>query len=437
MGNSPSEDVASSFPVTGKQLAVRVQCSHNGQRVDVAHCRGCRVTSDWTAADLVQAIEQETGVHRKCQTLMFAGKEMKPASTLQSIIGAQTAELPSRVTIFMIVNRDLFPQRLGPFAMVTAPFERSDFVVPELTEDIRAGFYWEMKTGILEGYGLRARTARISGQVSPLHPVHDDPAWRQAVNVPPDSQDFAWSYPVANWERVESDAYAMDNWDTVPAMEHSAALKSFLTVGGFLFFNSEGHVIGTTTPGRPGKGDASGLHFGDPQRWRREWTQSLAEQGRFQPVTMREIVALGARMFCWLRPNEVIEDGDGQPLPNQPKIPYGGLVYLFREEVMSAEADVALDRYFPVALAGKGADEVEVTSLCSAVPDMSLFRAFSLVEDNGESGHPEWAGPGLAPPCPEEDSDCEFPEERGSPEDTPTPEAYQVCNSISLSRRRC
>jgi len=425
-------------------MVVRVQCSHSGQMVDVTECHGCRITSDWTGADLVKAIEQTTGVHRKCQSLMFGGKEMTPTCTLQGIIGAQAAQLPSRVTIFMIVNRDVFPQKLGPFKMVRAPFEAQDFQIPELTEDIRAGFYWEMKTGILESYGLRARTARISGQVSPLHPVHDDLAWRQAVCVPPEAEEFAWSYPVANWERVESDAYAMDNWESLAAMEASGALKSFLTVGGFLFFNCQGRIVGATTPGRPEGDESSGLHFREPQRWRTEWTRSLAEQGRFQPVTVREIVSLGARKFCWLRPNEVIEDGDGQPLPNQPQVPFGGLVYLFHEDMMSTSpGETALDRYFAVVMGGSGA-EVEDTTAGSFLPDEALscnfapFRAFSLVESSCVD--PEWAG-GRAPqpPCPEgpecpeqpdgQDSDGDdIPQEMAS-----TEEARKV---YSLSKRK-
>mmetsp|Transcript_39654 Transcript_39654/g.107217 ORF Transcript_39654/g.107217 Transcript_39654/m.107217 type:complete len:439 (-) Transcript_39654:271-1587(-) len=434
MGNGPSEEVDPSFPTTGKPMVVRVQCSHNGQRVDVTGCQGYSVTSDWTAADLAEAIEQEIGVHRKCQTLMFAGREMKPRCTLLDLIGTQLAQLPSRVTIFLIVNREVFPQKLGPFSMVSAPFEPEDFMLPEFTENLRANFYWEMKTGILEGYGLRASATLISGQVSPLHPVHDDLAWRQAVGMPSEAEEFAWSYPVAKWERVESDVYAMDNWDSLPTMEHSAALKSFLTVGGFLFFNGRGRIVGATTPGRPSKDDPTGLSFGDPERWRSEWTQSLAEQGRFQDVTMKLIVSLGARKFCWLRPNEVIEDGDGQPLPFQPKVPYGGLVYLFHEDIMSTDrTDAALDRYFPVALGANGS-EVELTSACLGQPDGALFRAFSLVEETKDlHGDPvqEFVGQSFAPaPCPEEDSDADIPDESSARQ---YPPECQVIPSISLS----
>jgi len=415
MGGAWSEDAAATFPTSGKAMVVRVQCSHSGQRVDVTECFGSPVTSDWRAADLIKAIEQQTGVHRKCQTLMFAGKQVKQKVTLKDIVGADGPQLPARITVFLMVKRDVFPQKLGPFAMVRAPFEAEDFQIPELTEDIRAGFYWEMKTGILESYGLRARSARISGQVSPLHPLIDDAGWREATGVPAEAQEFAWSYPVANWERVESDAYAMDNWESLAAMEATTALKSFLTVGGFLFFNAQGRIVGASTPGRA-QSEASSLHFREPQRWRREWTQSLAEQGRFQPVTMREIVSLGARTFCWLRPNEVIEDGDGQPLPDQPQVPNGGFVYLFREDPLaSSPMDAALDRYFPVALDGKGATEDTSMGLPeSASASQSLFRAFSLVED--DSADPEWSGGGEMPtPCPEgDDSDFEIPDEKAS-----------------------
>uniref|UniRef100_A0A7S0A3W9 Uncharacterized protein n=1 Tax=Pyrodinium bahamense TaxID=73915 RepID=A0A7S0A3W9_9DINO len=326
---------------------------------------------------------------------------------------------------------DIFPQRLGPFAMVRAPFEAEDFLIPQLTKDIRAGFYWEMKTGILESHGLRARTSRITGQVSPLHPVQCDAACREGACVPPEAEDFAWSYPVVDWERVESDAYALEDWDS---LEASAAMKSFLTVGGFIYFDAAGRIVGTTTPGKPRGGDGDGLHFGAPQRWRHEWTLPLAEQGRFQPVTMRQIVGVGARSFCWLRPDEVIEDGDGQPLPVQPQVPHGGLVYLFREDVMAGEEwDRALDRYFPVAAA---CDEGCAT-LAPAASDgdtLSLFRAFSLVEEC-PNVDPEWAGAGPEPFAEEtdQDFDCEIPEECEVPRELSTPALHHRCPEFHAS----
>merc|ERR1719237_1023979 len=124
-----------------------------------------------------------------------------------------------------------------------------------------------------------------------------------------------------------------------------------------------------------------------------EWSQRLAEQGRFQPVTMRTIRELGARKFCWLRPREIIEDEDGAPLPMQPDVPYGGFVYLFHDDVMlSGKPETAMDRYFPVTPEKESA----TTQYYPCSPSTGLFRPFSLVlSETTESevdrgGLPEW-----------------------------------------------
>merc|ERR1712060_72160 len=92
--------------------------------------------------------------------------------TIQSMVGARSDQIPDRISLFMLVDRDKFPQKLGPYRLVPVPFEPQDFALPELTEDFKAhGFYWDMKTGILESHGLRARSSCIIGQVSPAHCV--------------------------------------------------------------------------------------------------------------------------------------------------------------------------------------------------------------------------------------------------------------------------
>merc|ERR550525_661218 len=99
---------------------------------------------------------------------------MKSTRTIGAIVGTKPEQLPSRVTIFMDVDQEAFPEKLGPFTMVRTPFEAKDFKIPELTRDIRDGFYWGMKTSVLENHGFKERSDLITGQVSPLHPLHDD-----------------------------------------------------------------------------------------------------------------------------------------------------------------------------------------------------------------------------------------------------------------------
>lgn len=371
MGGALSgETSGDDLPSTGKVMSVEIRCGHDGSAFDVTELRGYTVTSDWTALHLYQAIELETGIHRQCQKLMFMGRQMDDDCTILSISRAKIEQLKERISLFLLVEKDSFPQRLGPFRPVRVPFEHGDFEIPKLTEQLRMqGFYWQMKTGVLEGYGLCAKAVCLIGQVSAVSPVTLDTEHREAAAIPAEATEFAWSYPVSDWERVETDAYAMGNWQTMNMLEGSVSMKSFLSVGGYIYLGAESRVVGVTTLGRPQEGDPGGMHFGDPKRWDPEWTEIVFQQGRFQNVTMRSCVDLGAKMFCWLRPNEKLKSDDGKVLDAQPEIPHGGFVYLFHEEVLSKdEQNLCLDRYFPL-----------LDHQVAAKP-AGVFRPFSLVD---------------------------------------------------------
>jgi hypothetical protein len=233
------------------------------------------------------------------------------------------------------------------------------------------GFYWEMRTGVLEGHGLRAQSSRITGQVSPVHAVSViDADQRDAFLIPAKAKRFVWSYPVSDWQRVDVDAYAMDSWDVGQAgLESSGAMKSFLSLGGFIYFDENDAVCGVTTLGRTGR-DTGGMSFGEPRRWRREWTGSLVELGRFQTVTMKALRQMGAQYYCWLRPSEIIESSDGSPQFIQPEVEHGGFVFLFHDNMLSTDpCELALNRYFPVVATG---------DVSSINPDPScLFRPYT------------------------------------------------------------
>lgn len=418
------------YPATGTNVTVKVQCSHDGTSVDLVVHRGCRVTSAWTAAHLKEALEAQTSVFRDCQSLMFAGKTMGPDCTIQAITGL--AVVPDRIKLYMLVDRDRFPQRLGPYLLAASPLEAADFRMPELTEELkRSGFYWELRTGILESHGLRARHARVTGQTSPAHPLgqgEGDPVHQAA---PKNAHEFVFSYPVAGWERVEHDAYAMDDWEKC---EGGPAVKSFLSVGGFIYLDIDGAIVGVCTLGRGDGGDAEAfslLRCGAPQLWARAWSVALAGQGRFQRVTMREVEEVGARMFCWLRPDEVLESTDGEPLTFQPHVPHGGFVYLFHEDVLDPEDSLlALDRYFPVV-------PDYFLRENSMLSDGGLFRPVSLVdEDEILSSVASVARPGIGRVA-TEDFDWREDTDESFSMDTPanTPERHRLSASSASPGR--
>lgn len=243
-----------------------------------------------------------------------------------------------------------------------------------------------MGTGILESNGLCAQAGSIIGQVSPAHPVAQDPRVREAFSVPPGAQHFVFSYPVEKWRQVESDAYALDDWGQC-ACAGSAAMKSFLAVGGYLYLDASNRVISATTLAPWASYGPGGLHFSEPRRWKPAWTEVLVEHGRLQQVTIRALVELGAWLFCWLQPGEVLVSRDG-PLQEQPHVPHGGFVYLFHKDPMSTEdRGVSLDRYFPVT----PPLELPYDKLTDKMPACEI-RLFSLVDADRRDEDASWGG---------------------------------------------
>jgi len=371
-------------------MTVKVQCGHNGKSLELSQHRGCRVTGDWTVGHLVEVLEQLTAVHRECQRLMFSGKSMSSERTIKSMFDSKSGQLPDRISLFMLVDRDEFPECLGPFNPVKVPVEPSDFGLPDLSDASRQfGFYWEMKEEVLERHGLSVgksssdasgaatgdfRKAVIIGQCSPSHPVTHSTEEREAVGIPPEAEEFVWSYPTANWKDVEADPYVLDNWEEQPN-RGGAELQSFLSIGGFIYLDHQQAIVAVITYGRPPAGAKGCLQFGPPQKWQPDWTEALVEQGRWHNTTMRSLQALGAQRFCWLRPEEIVHPGDGVPLATQPQVPHGGFVYLFHEDCLVAEpSELNLDRYFPMMPVAKvpfGHD--------------ALFRPYTFVD--GESSN--------------------------------------------------
>ena len=75
----------------------------------------------------------------------------------------------------------------------------------------------------------------------------------------------------------------------------------FAAFGGFLLLDSRGDVIGVQAIVQ-GESYPDQLVFGEPRSWRKEFTQTLSNDGRFQPVTLPTLLRAGAKEFCWINP---------------------------------------------------------------------------------------------------------------------------------------
>jgi len=222
---------------------------------------------------------------------------------------------------------------------------------------------WLMEQRPLAQQGLRSRGAEfpLVGQFSPPHPVTLTAEEKEAIGIPAAAARFVWSYPVAAWNSIEGG---------------TDAVRSFLSVSGFVYLSADNTILHLTTP-LPSNADAGGLQFLPPKKFEAEWTAALHQQGRFQRITIQPLNEIGAHHFCWLRPGEIIKNGEGMPCTSQPHVPHGGFAYLFHSDVFCADADEQiLDRYFACA---SGEDYVAMTEEERQAADPA--STFSLVSD--------------------------------------------------------
>ena len=274
-----------------------------------------------TVAELKEAVQALTGIHKVSQRLVFAGSPLQDADVISS------TSLVDGCSIFVLVNKS-FPATLGPFQTATVGFRLADFQIPPVGAEFDdQGSMWLMEQRPLTRLGVRCAGVEfpLVGQFSPPHPVTLTDEEKCAIGIPSTAARFVWSYPVAGWTSVAGASEA-------PATE---AARSFLSVGGFVYLDAANKAIHATTL-VPSALEAGGLQFRRPAGWAGEWTAALMKQGRFQRITIKPLNDIGAYHFCWLRPGEVIKGADGRPCASQPDVPHGGFAYLFHEDVFSS-----------------------------------------------------------------------------------------------------
>lgn len=339
-------------PQTGKLISVAAQFIHTGEWVEIYEFRGQRVTSDWTVNHLARPVGVKLRVRAQCLRFTCFGHEAKGSDTICEMMRCTSLDkLPGRVNLFLhLVDRDEFPHRLSGFQLARVPLAEADFERPKISSH-SDGWCWTLHPDTEEKYGLCTPDG-IRAQVSPMHPLTLDDSARARVGIPEEAEHFCFSYPSPAWEVVEASTnpYELSTWQEGSLEDHHDVLD-FLRIGAFMYVDKQDRIVGLATL-RPQHIEGSGLCFAEPQPWLPEWTAALVARSRFQPVTMKILREKGARYFVWLRPGELIEGPHGEPLKQQPEIPHGGFVYLFRSDLyIEDEEHVCMDRYFAVATA--------------------------------------------------------------------------------------
>eukprot|EP01064_Diplonema_japonicum_P011553 TRINITY_DN18967_c0_g1_i1.p1 TRINITY_DN18967_c0_g1~~TRINITY_DN18967_c0_g1_i1.p1 ORF type:complete len:1589 (+),score=285.20 TRINITY_DN18967_c0_g1_i1:46-4812(+) len=235
-------------------------------------------------------------------------------------------------------TRGGFPDSLGP--LMLHPCQG-------LVKEVRDGRYSVPLEGPLQP--LEEAGVPGEGRVSPSSPVTLPISARRRAGIPRLAHTFVWAYPLPGMNGLSS-----------LALDSSLAAVMFVIYGGFIYLDENGIPLSVNalTPGE-------GLSFNGPYKWiDTDGTRGVERSGRMQPITIKQLADVGAKYFCWLKPDE--------DLGLDPQPTHGGFVYLFREPNEEPSPD---DRYFAIADSDK--------SKKSKPPEMDAFRQGSK-QDMGE-----------------------------------------------------
>eukprot|EP01062_Namystynia_karyoxenos_P039268 TRINITY_DN2855_c0_g3_i1.p1 TRINITY_DN2855_c0_g3~~TRINITY_DN2855_c0_g3_i1.p1 ORF type:complete len:668 (+),score=208.01 TRINITY_DN2855_c0_g3_i1:73-2004(+) len=201
---------------------------------------------------------------------------------------------------------------------------------------------------------------RCSGKLSPRGPI---PAVMLSLGLPPGSVQLAWAYPDDDIADVDGNTRA--RLESVPEVD-------FVQFGGFVFFDQHGACLHATSIRSRGSqwGESAALWFDGPFSWPPTRTTPLHNQGRFRPISIKQLRAKGARWFCFLLPGEQLGVG-GVSCPG------GGFVYLFSDDVSKSSPS---DCYFQLVSVGQPG----APGLTTHMPHK--LERFELVDFNSKQG---------------------------------------------------
>eukprot|EP00929_Paragymnodinium_shiwhaense_P059875 TRINITY_DN29956_c0_g1_i2.p1 TRINITY_DN29956_c0_g1~~TRINITY_DN29956_c0_g1_i2.p1 ORF type:complete len:771 (+),score=178.21 TRINITY_DN29956_c0_g1_i2:126-2438(+) len=219
-----------------------------------------------------------------------------PEEEAKSLRGAliQEASYPLRAELFAEVNRSIserigFPSCLGPFMMIQVDMARAvaEFYAerglrkPDPASDANS------MAGIAHSALHLPEGPDIMFAISPVFRITLSARERAAACIPSRSEYFAWSYSGG----------ADEAYGSLGGSE-----RSFLENGGYVYFDENMDVVGTTTVSPCSNG--TGLIFERPQDVSEADLRQIKSLGRFSDVKLEDYKSQGALQVAWVRPQE-------------------------------------------------------------------------------------------------------------------------------------
>ncbi|CAF1077633.1 unnamed protein product [Rotaria magnacalcarata] len=244
----------------------------------------------------------------------------------------------SQPTVYSSKSTELVPhdqnkrrlERLGPFGI------RPTNISLSIIQD--SDMYQVQVDGQLRALAKYIDIENV-GQHAPIAPVTLNRAARDAAHIPQDATHFCWAYPPVGFTQLSQKKKA----EIDQKLASDDPDYTFLALGGFAYFRFDNCTFKKLQINSLVKAD-SGLNFNGPHRWQAEYTEHLFNEGRFQDVTISELLELGIKYYCFINPREKLKSSqpDGAiwiPADN------GGFVYLYDMKGMPH----IYDCYFTVA----------------------------------------------------------------------------------------
>ncbi|CAF2166070.1 unnamed protein product [Rotaria magnacalcarata] len=179
------------------------------------------------------------------------------------------------------------------------------------------------------------------GQRAPIAPVTLNDTARDAAKIPRSATHFCWVYPPAGFTQLSEKRKATIN----RKLARGDPDYTFLALGGFAYFRFDKYSVKTLQINCLVKAD-NGLHFDGPYSWQSEYTKHLSKEGRFQDVTISELIDVGIKYYCFINPNERLKSSRRNGVVWTPA-PNGGFVYLYDSKRMPHKYDcyfIVVDR---------------------------------------------------------------------------------------------
>jgi len=238
---------------------------------------------------------------------------------------------------------DVFPEKLGPMRLVEVPSLHELFRCDDIgPEDSNASFpprAWEMHPEDLaqEPHQIMA-SETVQLRLSQEAQLTFGKDRRNQLGIPNQMTHLRFVYPMS----ISSTQLKIRSIAGNEGAEDFEAVKYFLDIGGFVFYNKKKEaIVRTLVPHEVG---SSAISF-ERREWKRCWTEPLHRQRRFSTITLKQLNDVGAKYFTWLLPGERIECAQGGYLPD---LPHGGFAYLFHAPGQGTSWQMSLDCYFAI-----------------------------------------------------------------------------------------